>query len=319
MRRSFKWFMIFWLVVCSLPRAAFAAELDADLALVTTDTNAQQLLRSYLEVQEQLHSAQLAIERNRREADAAATRNAELLRTKLESLEQALSTQRAKELEAMQSVNRVMLVVAGVFAIAGIAAMLLTTWFQWRTVNRMAEISANLPALRALPAAPVYTAIGNGDGRAASISSSDQANSRLLDSLSRLEQRILELEHTAQPSLPAAEETPAGANKQAMVAEAGQMLDEGKATEALARLEGVLALDPIHPEALLKKADALEKLRRTEEALACYDKAIAADSSLTIAYLQKGGLYNRLERFNEALECYERAMQSQENRRRSQA
>ena len=39
----------------------------------------------------------------------------------------------------------------------------------------------------------------------------------------------------------------------------------------------VLALDANHPEALVKKGAALERLRKLDEAIACYDRAIAAD------------------------------------------
>ena len=62
----------------------------------------------------------------------------------------------------------------------------------------------------------------------------------------------------------------------------------------------------------MKKAVALERLRKLPEAIECYDRAIAADESLTIAYLYKGGLFNRMERFGEALECYEQALRTQE-------
>ena len=76
-----------------------------------------------------------------------------------------------------------------------------------------------------------------------------------------------------------------------------------------------MILEPNHPEALVKKAVALERLRKLDEAIACYDQAIAADGSMTVAYLYKGGLFNRMERFGEALECYEKALHTQETRR----
>jgi len=42
----------------------------------------------------------------------------------------------------------------------------------------------------------------------------------------------------------------------------------------------VLATEPSHTEALIKKATALERLRKLPEAIECYDRAIAADGSL---------------------------------------
>jgi len=71
-----------------------------------------------------------------------------------------------------------------------------------------------------------------------------------------------------------------------------------------------LALSPNHPEALVKKGTALERLKKLNEAFECYDRAIAADGSMTIAYLHKGGLCSRLERFKEALDCYEKALRT---------
>ena len=82
---------------------------------------------------------------------------------------------------------------------------------------------------------------------------------------------------------------------------------------ALACFEEILAIEPDHAEALVKKGVALEKQEKTSDALRCYDRAIELDGSLTIAYLQKGGLFNRMERYEEALKCYELALHTQEN------
>jgi len=82
----------------------------------------------------------------------------------------------------------------------------------------------------------------------------------------------------------------------------------------LACFEEVLAVEPNNTEALIKRGQALEKLRRTQEAIESYDRVIAADSSLTVAYLYKGGVFNRLEQFDKALECYEQALHVQDNK-----
>jgi tetratricopeptide (TPR) repeat protein len=81
-----------------------------------------------------------------------------------------------------------------------------------------------------------------------------------------------------------------------------------KPEAALGCLEEVLALDPGHTEALVKKGAALERLQRFDEAIQCYDRAIAQDNSMTMAYLYKGGVFNRTERYSEALACYEQAL-----------
>jgi tetratricopeptide (TPR) repeat protein len=294
----------------------------------------QETLRSWLQVQEQLHSLQLAIERNRQDADAAAARSAESLGNRLQSLDQALSTQRAQELEAMQSSNRVMLIVAGSFAALGLLAMLLTAYFQWRTISRLSEVCAALPLGHALGAGPAVGALGTGDERPLALGPAQASNQRLLGVLDRLERRILELEHTSHPTLEAgasaSDEKPLlapdsgtrtenpeakGSARIAMLLGKGQShLNLEQAEPALACFEEVLALDANNAEALVRKGAALERLRKLDEAIACYDKAIAADSSLTMAYLYKGGLFNRMERFDEALACYEQALRTQETR-----
>jgi tetratricopeptide (TPR) repeat protein len=315
-----------------LPAAGAAGSLD--------ETNAQETLRSWLQIQEQLHATRLAIERNRLEAETAAARNAETLASRLQGIEQALATQRAQELEAMQSSNQVMLIVAGSFAALGFVAMLLMAYFQWRTISRLAEIAAALPAPYALGAGPAVAALGSGEAHRVSIGPPEQANQRLLGALERLEKRIYELEHTARPPLresaalpqetatslhpPNGEPDGAPADAPAtgeparitlLLGKGQSLLNLDQAEAALACFDEVLALDANHPEALVKKGAALERLRKSDEAIACYDRAIAADNAMTVAYLYKGGLFNRLERFGEALECYEQALRTQEHRR----
>jgi len=299
------------------------------------ETNTLETQRSWLQVQEQLHAMQLAVERNRQETDAAAARSAEALGKQLQGIEQALATQRAQELDAMQSSNRVMLIVAGSFAGLGLVAMLLTAYFQWRTVSRLAELSASLPLGRALGPGPAIGALGPGDGDPFALGPAQASNQRLLGALGRLEQRILELEHTSRPPLgqgepPAQHKTPplsshgsgtlgpeaeAAARITMLLGKGQSHLNLDQAAEALACFDEALALDANNAEAFVKKGAALERLRKLDEAVACYDRAIAADGSLTVAYLYKAGLLNRMERFKEALECYEQALRTQETRR----
>ena len=162
-----------------------------------TKPNTQDTLRAYLQLQEQLHATQLAIERNRKEADAAAAENAKAFAGRLQGIEQALTSQRAQELEAMQSSNKVMLIVAGLFAALGFLAMLFMAYFQWRTINRLAEISAALPVAHALGPGPPVAALGAGDAHVVTVGPAEQSNQRLLGALEQLEKRIHQLEHTA--------------------------------------------------------------------------------------------------------------------------
>jgi len=325
-----------WIALGLICWASFAAEPAPPPPPDRADeTNAQDTLRSLLHVQEQLHATQLAIERNRQETDAAAARSAEKLGNRLQGIEQALEAQRAQELETMQNSNRVMLIVAGSFAGLAFVALLLTAYFQWRIVNRLAEISASLPFGHALGAGPALGSLGADDTHHLALGPAQESNQRLLGALDRLEKRIHELEHTTRLPLkegeplppagalapsdsssePATEGRPDAARITVLLGKGQSLLNLDHAEEALSCFDEVLRLDANHPEALVKKGAALERLRKLDEAVACYDRAIAADSTLTVAYLYKGGLFNRMERFSEALECYEQALRTQESRR----
>ena len=353
--------MVTAFVLASCQLGASAAEAGRDPAGTAKTEDATSLeLRTYLQLQEQLHATQLAIERNRKEADYAAAQATEALAARLQAIEQSLLTQRARELEAMQSMersvkdsietqrareleamqssNKVMLVVAGTFAAIGFMSMLLMAYFQWRTVNRLAEISAALPAAaRALGVGRQIAALGPGDTQLIPVGRAEQSNLRMTDALERLEKRIHELEHTAHLPLhegtvptaagadsnsgtenglpPNGEGTTEAARIRMLLGKGQSLLNLDQAEEALACFDEALKLDPQNTEALVKKGAALERLRKLDEAVDCYDRAIAADDSMTIAYLYKGGLFNRMERFNEALECYEQALRTQEKGR----
>jgi tetratricopeptide (TPR) repeat protein len=324
--------------------AALAAESAPTVtnAPRTEETNSQEMLRTYLQLQEQLHATQLAIDQNRQETRAAAEQTAVALADRLKAIEESLRAQRARELEAMQSSNRIMFVVGVTFAAIGFLVVLCMAYFQWRAVNRLAEISAALPALRGLGVGHALAALGQGDASLLSAGPAEQSSQRLLGALDRLEKRIYQLEHIR----PADE--PTGGNGKSLspngnggslanpnsgssgtsadmsapstldarinllIGKGQTMFSLDQAEAALACFDEVLALNPKHPEALVKKGAALERLQKLNEAIECYDRAIAADSSMTIAYLHKGGLFNRLERFSEALQCYELALRTQE-------
>jgi tetratricopeptide (TPR) repeat protein len=318
-------------------RAAGTNAAPASTNLVQVEEpSSQEVLRAYLQLQEQLHATQLSIEENQREAKESAAKSAEALNNRMDMLEHAISAQRSSELETMQSSNRVMVIVAGAFAVIGFIAMLLMAYFQWRTVNGLAQLSTVLPAPRGLGPGPALAALGPGDDLPVSTDAAEQSNLRLLGALEHLEKRLYQIEHT--PAAPAeiaatdaahapkpnsqtnghspgngAEPATAGATPIPELLREGEMLlNRDDAQGALGRFESALALDPANAEALVKKGSALERLQKLDEALDCYNQALAADNSMTIAYLHKGGLCNRLERFQEALDCYERALQSQE-------
>ncbi len=321
--------------------AAGADGAPAEAPAKVDDTNSLDALRGILQLQEQIHATQMAIEHAREEADTAAARNAELFTARLQAIEQSLDTQRAQELETMQRSNRDMLILAGTVAFVGFLAMLVTSIFQSRAIHRLAQISAALPEPRLFGAAASLAAPAALDARLVTAGAAEQANLRLLGALDRLEQRLLQLEHAAHPALNGSVPTADGADapaplpgrladapaaeapaaQQDEAARLGVLLGKGQSLlnldqpeAALNCFDEILAANPNHTEALVRKGTALERLRKLDEAIECYDRAIAADGSLTIAYLYKGGLFNRQERFNEALACYEQALRTQEKR-----
>jgi tetratricopeptide (TPR) repeat protein len=304
---------------------------------VETNAGSDETLRSYLQLQEQLHATQLALERNRQESEALAARNADAVAARFKVIEDSLTAKRVTELENMkgsmetlkgtlESNNRMLMTVAGTIASVGFLVLLLTAYLQWRSVNRLAEFTAMVQSARAaLPSSAEAQLLGAGDVA--------QSGGRLTSALSQLERRILELEHTTHLSTearviasgagPLASAPPNGiagenghheqADHDAVLLGKGQsLLSLDKAAEALECFEEILRAEPNHAEALVKKGTALEQLQRLDDAMQCYDRAIEVDGEMTIAYLQKGGLFNRLERYDEALQCYEQALHAQE-------
>ena len=321
------------LMVFSLSGFGAGDDPPASPAAGAEEAKAQETLRAYLQLQEQLHATELTLERNRKAAEEAAAETARGFEARLDEIQQTLMRQRAQELVALQSANRAMLFVAGSFAALGLLAMAFIACFQWRAINRLAEFSAAWPAVPALGPRASRAALEAGEARVVAEDPVGQSSQRLLGALERLEQRIRQLEHSSPPPLPdggapaphaapaplqpnGAQPAPEAAQITLLLGRGQSLLNLGQAAEALGCFEQALALEPNHAEALVRKGVALERLQKPDEAIACYDQAIAADASLTVAYLYKGGLFNRLERFNEALACYEQALRTQENRQR---
>jgi tetratricopeptide (TPR) repeat protein len=315
------------LALISFAAVCFGTETGSPAPILgkADEANPHDTPRAYLQIQEQLHATLLAIERNRKEADAAAEQNAKLIADRLQGIEQAPTLQRAQGLEAIQSSNPAMLFAVGLFAALGLLALLFLAYFQWRLINRPAEALAASPVPPSFASGSPAASLAARDTLAVSVGAVEQSSQRLLAALGQLEKRINQLEHTPDPppkspSRPQAAPAPAPAAvalddvRIAMFLGKGQsLLSLEQPEEALACFDHVLALDPTHAEALVKKGAALERLRMLDEAIACYDQAIAADRSMTMAYLYKGGLLNRTERFSEALECYEQALRTREN------
>jgi tetratricopeptide (TPR) repeat protein len=320
---------LIFLIICAgtvFGVPAFAADSDSTSQRPVSETMTQNVVNGYLQIQAQLHDAQLAIEDSRREAAAESKRDADTLTTRIQTLEDNLAAQRANDVEMAQKNQQVTLMLAIAFGLIVVAAVLFMAYLQWRAVARLVELSA----LR-----PQEFSFGTGHAVPPLVSNAavEQSNARLSGVVDLLQKRILELEQSVRATL--VEEIPSTANGSHtnsdpnngspaagdraecvanLLAEGQSLLDEHAPEKALECFEVALGLEPEHAEALVKKGGALEKLGRTDEAIACYDRAIAVDETLTIAHLHKGGLFNRLARYDEALRCYEQALRTQEKK-----
>ncbi|HUC84158.1 MAG TPA: tetratricopeptide repeat protein [Candidatus Acidoferrales bacterium] len=268
------------------------------VAAVTRD----EMTSNYLQIQEQLRAAQIAIEQNQEAALATSQSNALALAQRLQSLEQTVGRQRESDAAAAHKTQELTLLMAGAFGLMGLGIMLLMVYFQWRAFTQLAQISSRQSA-----------AISNSDAvhqlAAPGRATVEASTAQLLSAVGRLEQRISELE-SGQRLLPEI----ANVKPADFLAEGQKYLDANVPLKALECFDKFLGSQPTSAEAMLKRAVALEKLGRDDEALAGYNRAIAAEPSLVIAHLHKGGLLNRLRRYDEALNCYEQALLGQEKK-----
>jgi tetratricopeptide (TPR) repeat protein len=277
-----------------------AASATNGAAAVTRD----EMANNYLQIQEQLHATQIAIEQNQEVAMETGQSNALVLAERLQALEQMVARQRASDADSARKTQQLTMLMAGSFGLMGLGIMLLMVYFQWRAFTQLAQISGRQSAMMA-----------NGDAvhqlAAPGRATVEASTSQLLDVVGRLERRINELEN-GQKLLPEI----ASAKPADLLTEGQKYLDANLPLKALECFDQVLAGQPARADAMVKRAMALEKLGRDDDALAGYNRAITMDSSLVIAHLHKGGLLNRLRRYDEALNCYEQALVGQDKKAR---
>ena len=302
------------------------------------DLSQAELLKSYLQVRDQLHATQLAIANSRAETEATSRAQATAISEKLEAIKSAMEAERQRmqveslranaererqQMDAQRS-NRTVLWVAVSFGAIGLLAMLFMPLVQLRTINRIAEVAqrTSVPQTAGLLANETDAL----PGETVALS-----NQRLMTVIERMEKRIFELESTTVHPLPAAATTvelktvngsagtvhaSASSDQAALITvllgKGKFLMSTNKAKEAVACYDEILKLAPNHAEALVKKGSALERLKQDDAAIRCYDRAIEVNEKMTLAYLSKAGVCNRLGRYDEAMECYEQALQTEE-------
>lgn len=345
----------FWILASHELNAQSITDSSSARAVVSPDELTQaELLKSYLQLREQLHATQLAIGISRAEAEAAARAQSAAITDKLDSIKTAIETERERhqaeikrstaederirtetlranaERERRQAEiersNRHVIWAVGACGGLGLLALLLTPLFQWWTIKRLAATTwVSAPQL--LPESSENLPVGD--------HSVAVSNQRLMSAIERMEHRIAGFEarwsstsaptnssklgDAVRPALPEAEPS-FRVNDQStrisvLLAKGQSLVEMGKTLDALGCYNEVLKIDLNHPEALVKRGAALEKLKQDDEAIQCYDRAIKADRKMTLAYLHKGAVCNRLERYEEALKCYQQALLVEEEAR----
>ncbi|HRE82984.1 MAG TPA: hypothetical protein PLN52_18205 [Opitutaceae bacterium] len=292
------------------------------------DLSQAELLRSYHQLREQLHATQLAVLNSRVESEAAARAQAAALTEKLDSIRQAIETERERQrLENVrlaaererqegetQGTQRTFLWVACIFGGLGLVAMLLTPIFQWRAIKRVVE-RPSLPAESPVALAPALPSV---NPAALSEQVVALSNQRLMTVIDRVEQRILELEHTAaHPPASPLKTVPSSA------ADISPFVNERTRTVPLEPPATTTSPAPVAPVAppktpeedpritlLLGKGRMLLSENRAREALYCYDEILKIDVDHTEALLKKGSALERLKRDEEALWCYDRVIEA---------
>lgn len=330
-----------WLLLLVARPALFAQAATENSPAKSTnleDMSQAELLKSYLQVRDQLIATQLAIANNRAEAEANARVQAAAIAEKLESIKSAMEAERQRQqvetlrlnaererqqIESQRS-NRTMLWVAVSFGALGLLAMLFMPLIQWRAINRMAEMNSG----RALAPAPQALLAAESDSLpGATISLSNQ---RLMSVIERMEKRIFELEHTATPppATPAAGTelpSPNGNGAQSVTnaspnhttvthGHGARETSAGAPAPSTVTLETPLRSTPLAEDAtrvsvLLGKGKFLLSTNKAKDAVTCYDEVLKLEPQNAEALVKKGAALERLKQDEAAIRCYEQAIQ----------
>ena len=314
-------------IACS---AIFSASLSSSAADTILAPDNPQVTEKRLGSQEEQGAAPQAIDQLRREANSArpaseqsgwsAGRGSDSFDTRLGAIERALATQQKNELDALQSSNRTVLVIAGVFAGIGFVGVLFAAMILARAMNRLAEIATAFPGGPMPGTGRSLIALGAGDLYPVVVGQAEQPGSRFIGAIERLEKRIGDLEHTAQapanggeanhaasPSKPPAQNT-----VPAVVEEPSELSLSALRNKKSNGQPGVAPVVNAEPSSqvamLIGKGQALLNLGQAEDALGCFEKAVALDQANADALVKRGMALEKLQKLEEAIDSYDRAI-----------
>lgn len=282
-----------------------------------------ELLKSYLQLREQLHATQLAIGISRAEAEAAARAQAAAIAEKLESIKASIEAERERhrsevdrsnaererartetlranaERERRQAEversNRNVLWAVGACGGLGLLALLLTPVFQWWTIKRLA--GATLPARLGPSASAGLLTETHGD-LAAADQSVAVSNQRLMSAIERMERRIADFETRWNTPVPFAPTNP--------TVSVGLSRPTPGSGESSPRVPE----QPTRISVLLAKGQSLVDMGKTVEALGCYNEILKIDLNHPEALVKRGAALEKLKQDDEAIQCYDRAIKA---------
>ena len=177
-----------------------------------------ELQEAYRNLHEQLRATQAAIVNSRFDAEATARAQAAAIAEKIDAMNATLAAERkarqsdadrfdyerGQQQQEINRGNRAVIWIASGFGLLGLLAMAGAAYFQWRAINRIADVvnpysiapAANFARLPSLQNSPATQAVA-------------LSTQRLMSTMERMEKRIKELEHTsaqpfsATPTMPA--------------------------------------------------------------------------------------------------------------------
>ncbi|MEO6993320.1 MAG: hypothetical protein ABI273_06805 [Lacunisphaera sp.] len=195
-------------------RAQAVAPNGSDTATLTPPETLSQaeLQEAYRTLHDQLRATQAAIVNTRFDAEAAARAQSAAIAEKIDAMNTTLAAERnarqsqsdrfdyerGQQQQEINRGNRAVIWIASCFGLVGLLAMAGAAYFQWRAINRIAEVVnpsslppsthfALLPSLTASPSTPAVTV----------------STQRMMSTMERMEKRIKELEHMSAHPFPA--------------------------------------------------------------------------------------------------------------------
>lgn len=236
-------------------------------------------LKSYLQLKEELHQAQLAMMNHRLAAETTANTQAAALAEKMDAIRQTLETERARQQQDVQTSNRTVLWAAAGFGLIGLLAVLLAPLLQWRAFHRLAEEIRARPALPPAGSSPAPLALAGAglDDLAHQDRTVALSNQRLLAMIDRMERRIIELEQTGRSPLPAPALASGSQSSDTRAAEPAASAPPVAAASSAAGAATVAPVNGLHGSATTPAESSSSNLSATFRAAA--RAAVAASAS----------------------------------------